>query len=263
MKDANKKNLSKKYIDSAIVQKEIIARLMDRLSLINISPKEIIDVGAGVGLGSKEINKIYPEANCFMLDNSIESLNENILIEQNAYKVCANFKKIPFKNNSFDFIFSSSALHWDLDIESSFKEIYRILKPGGLFLFATYGPNTLIELRSAWSRVDEYKHVNDFYDMHNIGDLMQSINFDDSVVDFENIVVEYSDVFKLQKDLKNIGSKITYSKKNHQNLTAKNKMNAMYKEYEKFRQENGSIPATYEVIYGSAWKKFNSIKLID
>mgnify|MGYP005993920487 FL=1 len=163
----------------------------------------------------------------------------------------------------FYFIFSSSALHWDLDIESSFKEIYRILKPGGLFLFATYGPNTLIELRSAWSRVDEYKHVNDFYDMHNIGDLMQSINFDDSVVDFENIVVEYSDVFKLQKDLKNIGSKITYSKKNHQNLTTKNKMNAMYREYEKFRQENGSIPATYEVIYGSAWKKFNSIKLID
>ena len=65
MKDANKKNLCKKYIDSAVVQKEIIARLIDRLSLINISPKEIIDVGAGVGLGSKEINKNISRSKLF------------------------------------------------------------------------------------------------------------------------------------------------------------------------------------------------------
>jgi len=263
MKDINKKSLSKKYIDSAVVQKEIVARLMDRLSLINISPKKIVDIGAGVGLGSKEIITRYPEANCFMLDNSIESLNENISKDINVYEVCANFKKIPFKNNSFDLIFSSSALHWDLDIRSSFKEIYRILRPGGLFLFATYGPNTLIELRSAWSRIDEYKHVNDFYDMHDIGDLMQSINFNDSVVDVENIIIEYKDVAQLQIDLKNIGSKVIYSKENNQSLISKNKMKKMYNEYEKFRLEDGNLPATYEVIFGSAWKKFDVLQKVN
>ena len=93
MNDINKKSLSKNYIGSAIVQKEIINRLISRLSLINLSPKVIIDIGAGVGLGSIEINKKYPEANCFMLDNSIESLSENILTKQNTFSVCADFKK--------------------------------------------------------------------------------------------------------------------------------------------------------------------------
>ena len=46
---------------------------------------------------------------------------------------------LPFESDTFDFVFSSSALHWELDIKSSFEEVYRILKPGGLFLFSTYG----------------------------------------------------------------------------------------------------------------------------
>ena len=93
-------------------------------------------------------------------------------------------------------------LHWELDIKSSFKEIYRVLKPGGLFLFSTYGPDTLIELRSAWSRVDDKKHVNDFYDMHDIGDLMLNLNFIDSVVDAEKIIVEYEECSSTSKGFK-------------------------------------------------------------
>ena len=142
-----------------------------------------------------------------MIDHSSESLSDSILDNKNLSSVCANFKNIPFENSSFDFVFSSSALHWELDIQSSFKEIYRVLKPGGLFLFSTYGPDTLIELRSAWAQIDSQKHVNDFYDMHDIGDLMQSLNFMDSVLDTEKIIIQYENVIQLQKDLKILAQK--------------------------------------------------------
>jgi malonyl-CoA O-methyltransferase len=79
-------------------------------------------------------------------------------------------------------------------------------------LFSTYGPDTLIELRSAWAQIDDYKHVNDFYDMHDIGDLMQNLNFMDSVLDTEKIIIQYDNVKQLQKDLKNIGSKVLRDK---------------------------------------------------
>jgi len=38
-------------------------------------------------------------------------------------------------------------------------------------------------------------------------------------------------------------------------------MKLMYAEYEKFKNNSGNLPATYEVIYGSAWKKFNVVNL--
>ena len=254
-----KKNVAKNYIDSAVVQKEIINRLMQRLSFFNLSPRKVIDIGSGVGLSTKKLMELYSKSEFHMLDNSFKSLEENIINENNLFTVCADFTKVPYESNTFDFVFSSSALHWELDIHSSFKEIFRILKPGGLLLFSTYGPDTLIELRSAWAQVDNKKHVNDFYDMHDIGDLMLNLNFIDSVVDAEKIIIQYENIRQLQKDLKNIGSKVLPGDDRSKSLSGVSAMKAMYAEYGNFRSKSGDLPATYEVIYGSAWKKMDNI----
>ena len=135
MKKINK-HISEKYINSAIVQKEIIDRLIERLSsFINFIPRRVIDLGSGVGLSTKSLLEIYPNAEFIMIDHSSESLSDSILDNKNLSSVCANFKNIPFENSSFDFVFSSSALHWELDIQSSFKEIYRVLNLAGYFYF--------------------------------------------------------------------------------------------------------------------------------
>ena len=95
--------------------------------------------------------------------------------------------------------------------------------------------------------------------MHDIGDLMQSLNFMDSVLDVEKIVIQYNEVAQLQKDLKNVGSKVFYDDAEKIPLYSSQKMSAMYQEYEKFRSKLGHLPATYEVIYGSAWKRMDNI----
>ena len=259
MIEKTRKNIAEKYIDSAIVQKEIINRLMQRLSFFNLSQRKVIDIGSGVGLSTKKLIELHNKSDFYMLDSSLKSLEENIIKKKNVFKVCADYTKIPYESNTFDFVFSSSALHWELDIHSSFKEIFRILKPGGLLLFSTYGPDTLIELRSAWAQVDSNKHVNDFYDMHDIGDLMLNLNFIDSVVDTEKIIIQYENIRQLQKDLKNIGSKVLPGEDKSKNLSSISGMKSMYKEYDNFRLKSGDLPATYEVIYGSAWKKMDNI----
>ena len=62
-----------------------------------------------------------------------------------------------------------------------------------------------------------------------------------------------------QKDLKNIGSKVLRNNDEKSSGISTFKMKAMYQEYEKFRSKMGYLPATYEVIYGSAWKKMDNI----
>jgi len=99
-----KKHVAEKYIESAIVQKEIINRLMERLSFINLSPRKVADLGSGVGLSTESLLKLHPNSEFYMIDYSFKSLNSNILQNKSVNSVCANFKNIPFENNTFDFV---------------------------------------------------------------------------------------------------------------------------------------------------------------
>ena len=97
-----KKHVAEKYIESAIVQKEIINRLMERLSFINLSPRKVADLGSGVGLSTESLLKLHPNSEFYMMDYSFKSLNSNILQNKSVNSVCANFKNIPFENNTFE-----------------------------------------------------------------------------------------------------------------------------------------------------------------
>ena len=88
---------------------------------------------------------------------------------------------------------------------------------------------------------------------------MMSWKLMESVLDAEKIIIQYGRVMQIKKDLKNIGSKVLRSKGGKEPLLGNHKMKEMYQEYEKFRSKSGDLPATYEVIYGSAWKKMDNI----
>ena len=81
----------------------------------------------------------------------------------------------------------------------------------------------------------------------------------DSVVDAEKIIIQYENIRQLQKDLKNIGSKVLPGDDRSKSLSGVSAMKAMYANYGNFRSKSGDLPATYEVIYGSAWKKMDNI----
>jgi malonyl-CoA O-methyltransferase len=134
----------------------------------------------------------------------------------------------------------------------SFTEIQRVLKPEGLLVFTTLGPDTLTELRQAWAQVDDYPHVNVFYDMHDVGDAMTAAGLTDCVLDVEPYTLTYQTVMAMMKDLKLLGAHNVNAGR-RRGLTGKQVMNNVIVAYEQFRLE-GQIPASYEVIFGHGWK---------
>ena len=132
-----------------------------------------------------------------------------------------------------------------------------MLKPGGLYVFTTFGPDTLKELRYSWSKVDEANHVNMFVDMHDIGDALLQDGFAEPVMEAEVLTVTYDCVDGLMHDLKAIGANVTASTSQAEHaakgLGGKSMLQTVRQSYEKYRQGN-LLPATYEVIYGHAWK---------
>jgi malonyl-CoA O-methyltransferase len=247
-----------RYDEAAVLQREIGTRLLERLELMKLAPQRMLEVGSGTGFCSTQLAARYPQAQFIALDiahgmlrNARQRFGWWQRLRRGPGFVCADAESLPLADAAVDLLFSNVTLQWCNDPEHTFAEFMRVLKPGGLLLFSTFGPDTLKELRAAWRTVDDAMHVNLFSDMHDLGDGLLRNGFADPVMDREDIVLTYSDARTLMRDLKTIGAH-NVNRGRHSGLTGKNKLNAMLAAYEQFRRD-GRLPASYEIVYGHAW----------
>lgn len=246
------------YDAVAELQYEIGDRLIERLDYVRLQPARILDLGAGTGFFSAALLKRYRKADIVALD-----VAENMLRQvqgrggwfRKPRCVCADAETLPFADDSFQLIFSNLMLQWSVDLEQTFMELRRVLAPGGLLMFTTFGPDTLMELRASWEKVDGFTHVNTFIDMHDVGDSLVSTRWAEPVMDSERITVTYRQLGTLMQDLKQIGAhNVTHGRP--AGLTGRQRMQQLAEAYEAFR-EDGVLPASYEVVYGHAWSPVN------
>jgi malonyl-CoA O-methyltransferase len=242
------------YDQNSFVQQEIAKRLLARLDYINITPQNILDIGSGTGSITNKLANRFPQANIISLDLSYNMLgyaknNQKFL----SFYVCNDAETLAIKNNSVDFIFSSCSFQWIPNLPGLFSEISRVLTKDGLLLFSTLGPDTLIELKSCFASIDDYKHVNSFIDLHKIGDVMLNCKLTDPVVDMEKIVFQYKNIYDLLGNLKGTGAKNLDINRNKGCFT-RALLEKLTGEYNKYKTEE-KLPVTFEVIYGHAWGK--------
>lgn len=250
------------YDAHAVLQREIGQRMLERLGYIKYQPLRILDVGAGTGQGTRGLRAQYPQAQVLALDlaeamlkiacpqpSLWQKLRHHAAL---AVPVCGDMDALPFKAASMDMIWSSLALQWSNDLTHNFAEFHRVLSPGGLLMFSTFGPDTLKELRAAFSTVDGYQHVNKFIDMHDIGDWLMQAGFAAPVMDMEFITLTYADVRAMMHELKAIGAHNVTAGRNP-GLTGRAQWRRLEAAMELFRQ-HGRLPLTWEVIYGHAWR---------
>jgi len=242
------------YDEVAVLQRETAQRLLDRLDYISHEPALILDVGAGTGEATLALGKRYKKARTIALDFALPMLHQTRRRGtwlRRPRCVCGDAEQLPLADQSVDLIFSNAALQWCNDLEATFQEFMRVLKPRGLLMFSTFGPDTLKELRQSWAAVDGTPHVSPFPDMHDIGDAMLRVGLSNPVVDVDRMNLTYADVPALMRDLKTLGAhNVTTGRK--RGLTGKGRLQAMFTAYEGFRVD-GRLPASYEVVYGHAW----------
>jgi len=246
------------YESSAVLQRNVCKELLQRLDLMSIKPSVILDVGCGTGWGTQDLLKKYKKAKILSLDLSPEMLKQTKSKGGWLRKptlICADAEEIPLQDESVDLIFSSLMLQW-CDYKKVFAEFKRLLKPDGLLMFSTFGPDTLKELKKSWEQVDSHAHVNDFTDMHDLGDELIQTGLAEPVMDMDLLTLTYQDVMSVMVDLKSIGANTILKNQKkiaEQGLVTPGKLKKVISYYEQYRK-NGVIPASYEVVYGHAWK---------
>lgn len=244
------------YDAHAILQYEVNRRLLENLTFIKMKPQIILDVGCSTGYSMRILQKQYRGAQVVGIDLATNMLKLAQLRKgwfSRQHFICADAQALPFKDASIDLIYSNLTLQWCPDLLMTFCEFFRVLKPGGALFFTSLGPDTLKELRASWQQVDDYAHVNTFKDMHDIGDLLVHARFADPIIDRQDLTLTYEDLKVLLKDLKYTGAH-TILGKQQPTLMGKQKLQKLFEAYEPFRNPQGLLPATYEVIFGHAIK---------
>jgi malonyl-CoA O-methyltransferase len=248
------------YDRNSVLQCEIGIRLLRHLDPIRLAPRRILDLGSGTGMFLPQLRERYPQAQVIALDIAHPMLRvaarrsswlQRKVLRRAPSLVCADAERLPIAANSLQMVFSNLALQW-CDPARVFAEAARVLEPGGLLLFSTFGPDTLKELRGAFAAADGRPHVNTFVDMHDLGDLLVHAGLADPVMDMDVITLEYSCVEKVARDLKAIGARNALPGR-PRGLSGRGLWRKVIAAYEEHRRD-GVLPATYEVVYGHAWK---------
>jgi malonyl-CoA O-methyltransferase len=241
------------YDEHAVLQHEVRQRLLERLEYQQHDPARILDVGCGTGQGSHFLRQRYPQAEVIALDWAPGMLHDAVKVsgQKRPHVLCADMQALPLASRSMDIVFSNLAAQWSPDPERLFAEFRRILRPGGLLMFSTFGVDTLQELRAAWAEADDGPHVNEFTDIQDLGDLLMALGFAEPVLDMEMFTLDYPDVMALMRDLKAIGAHNAVAGRRRQ-ITGKARLRRMLDAYERFRV-GGRYPASWEVIYGAAF----------
>jgi malonyl-CoA O-methyltransferase len=241
------------YDGHAVLQSRVRELLLARLPDSGTQPRVIVDAGAGTGHASRALQRRFGQAMVIALDLA-EGMLHAAARQQGWWKrfarLCADLERLPLASASVDLVFSNLTLQWLTEPDRALGELARIVRPGGWLYFTTFGPDTLFELRAAWSSVDRYTHVNRFIDMHDLGGALTRSGFRDPVLDVEPFTVTYADARALMRDLKAVGAHNVNAGR-PRGLTGRHRFAALVAGYETFRS-NGRLPATYEVIFGRA-----------
>lgn len=241
------------YDAAAVLQRRVADQLIERLDVVRLQPRAALDVGCGTGYVTRALARRYRRARVIGLDSAhamaARARRASGWFSRARYAV-GDAQRLPFGAGAFDLLASNFMLAW-CDPAAVFAECLRVLRPEGLLVFTSVGPDTLAELRAAWHEADGGAHVHPFLDMHDVGDALVRAGFAEPVMDVERYTLIFADAAAVMRDLTALGAR-NAQRARPRALTGRGRFERMRAAYDA-RAHEGRVPATVEVVYGHAW----------
>ena len=175
-------------------------------------------------------------------------------------RVVADEEVLAFAEKSFDLVLSNLTLHWANDLPGALLQINHALKPDGLFLATLFGGATLYELRQCLMQAEAEveggagPRVSPFAQNQDGAELLQRAGFALPVTDVDSLTVTYPDALKLMDDLRGMGESNAVHARRKAWSRRETLVHAAQLYEEQFGNGDGTVPATFEVIYLTAWR---------
>jgi malonyl-CoA O-methyltransferase len=246
------------YDNAARIQQFSADELTQRLQFIQDTKQtpmtgRWLDLGCGTGFAVPAL--IQQGAQHVIgadLAHSMCLASKNKLAGLSFQAITCDAEHLPFMNSSFDGIYSNLMIQWSEQLGDLFYEAQRVLKPDGVFAFATLGPKTMFELKRAWQQVDPFTHVNTFDDKTYLAALCEQF-FTIESIHQQGIVQQHPSLKSLLKELKAIGATNVNSGR-RPGLGGRERLKKLEHAYRQ-QSESDYLPLTYDLIWVVARKR--------
>ena len=214
------------------VSAEVRARHIESLGPMNIPSGLSLDLGSGMS----------PVLPGFLSGKGCVRLDWVKWGKRNGPDVVADIQALPFENSTFGLVFANLSLPWVGSLQKALAETRRVLAPGGLLTYATFGPDTLIEMRKELPSATP--RTLGFFDMHDLADMTMSEGFAEPVAVTERLRLEYPSRNKMLLELRGFGALASTGMEKSLGDTAS---------LRKFMAKKGKCALSFEVTYIHAW----------
>lgn len=244
------------YRAAATLPALVAERLLERLDGLRFEPAMMLDLGCGPGDVAVQLARRWPKARLLAVD-AVRPMLDQVPARlgwfgPKLHRLQADAARLPLADSTIDLLVCNLVLHAVDDLPGTLNGFRRALRPGGLLLLSIYGRDTLTELREAGQRIGDVERVGRFADVQRLGDAMMRAGFAEPVLDTDWITVRYRDPAQLFAELKASGlSHAAVSRS--RGLTTPRRLAALQAAYDRFHRSDDTVPATWEIVYASAW----------
>ncbi|KAF2744798.1 S-adenosyl-L-methionine-dependent methyltransferase [Sporormia fimetaria CBS 119925] len=255
---------------------EVASRLCERLMDINRHFPRVLDFGANAcniarmltypsedspdaGPRSKRVGTLVSAdtSEKLLYRDADLPFNKEVDVQREILHSC---ETLPYEPDTFDAVLSSLSMHWINDLPTVLSQINKVLKPDSPFIGVMLGGDTLYELRTSLQLAEQDRrggvstHTSPLADVRDVGGLLQRAGFNLLTVDVDDIIVDYPDIFSLMKDLQSMGESNAVMAMEKGPIQKDVLLAAEYIYKELHGNDDGSLPATFRLIYMIGWK---------
>ena len=257
----NRSRAAPHYDDFRFLKEEAALRIADRVELVRRDFALSLDFGAHDGTLTRHLKPLGKIGTIIQADPAPQFA---VIARDQGPAIATDYSILPFAYESFDAVFSCLTLHWVDDLPGVISQMRNLLKPDGMLLLSMLGGNSLHQLRSALAAAETEingglsPRTAPMADIRDVGGLLGRAGLALPVADADRITVNYPNMFRLMADLRGMGEGNAMIERVRRPTSRQVFMRAAEIYQSEFGNDDGTIPASFEIITLTGWAPHES-----
>jgi len=239
------------------LHEEVAGRMAERLTYIKLQPQRVLDASPALGASGELLRRAYPNATMLWHEADPALAARAAQARQRGWwqklrgAASGQVDTLPARPE-VDLLWSNMALHACADLPGLLSRWQASIAVGGFVMFSCLGPDSFVELRPLYARNGWGRPAPDWWDMHDIGDLVLKAGFADPVMDQQRLRLTWGSPESLLADLRCLGGNLAPARL--AGLRGRAWKQALLAELQTLRDGEGRLALTLELVFGHAFK---------